>query len=232
MIIMMTKKALLLLAGTLIIFMMCNVSYAVDKKNNYYRKPHNQEYRQALKILWTKVYPANGSTLYCNQSFSTRNYKERKQQINAEHVFPMSWVAKDLRCGKRKKCQKSNARFRQIESDLHNIYPARIKVNQARSSYRFGEVAGELRQFGSCDFEVNRKKRIAEPMVSSRGKIARSMRYMHYQYGLTLYEKTEKLMKKWDKKYPPTQEEVRRAMVIQREQGRENPFVTRYPFQK
>lgn len=223
----MRKKHLMMLAGAVL-------SGAIAFQQGYAKKSssprQNNEYRHALKTLWTKVYPSHGKTLYCNQSFSTKNYKERKKHVNAEHVFPMSWVTKDLKCGTRKQCQRKSAKFRGIESDLHNIYPALIHVNKDRSAYRFGEVAGEKRHYGSCDFEVDKKRRVAELTPKIRGEVARSMLYMAYQYNLSLHKKTEKLMKTWDKQDPPSKEEKRRAKIIQREQGRENPFISQYPF--
>lgn len=218
----------LLIAATLLLS--AAVAYQKGSNKNHYQRSQMNEYRQALKILWTKVYPQKGNTLYCHQKFSTKNRQERKKHVNAEHVFPMAWVAKDLKCGTRKQCQRKSKQFRHIESDLHNIYPALIKVNKARSSYRFGDVAGEKRRFGSCDFEVDKKYRIAEPRPAVRGEVARAMLYIEYQYGLKLHKKTKALMLKWDKEDPPSKEEKRRAKIIRQEQGKENPFITRYPF--
>lgn len=222
------QKIRLLFIGTILSAMLTiQPSAANDQKR---RK--NQEYNNALRLLWTKVYPKTGKTLYCGKSFSTKSRKARKKsKVNAEHIFPMSWVARDLGCGTRKQCQAKSAEFRGIESDLHNIYPAQINVNKARSNYRFGDVQGEKRAFGQCDFEVNKKSRVAEPTPKIRGEIARAMQYLAYQYDLKLHKQTARLMQQWDKNDPPTKEEIRRAKVIQGLQGRENPFITRYPFQ-
>ncbi len=188
-------------------------------------------YGDALRLMWTKVYKNHGSTLYCDKSFSTKSPKARKKaDVNAEHIFPMSWVTRELQCGSRKECQANSALFRQIESDLHNIYPAIRVVNKARSNYRFGEVAGESRQFGTCDFEVDSRKRVAEPPPRKRGEIARAMLYIAHQYQMPLHAKTERLMKQWDKEDPPSAEEKRREKIIHREQGRENKFITQYPY--
>lgn len=220
------KRFMLITGAVLSVALALQQGYAGKKT----KSRNNNEYRQALKTLWTKVYPSDGKTLYCGHSFSTKNYRERKKKVNAEHIFPMSWAAKDLKCGTRKQCQHKSAKFRGIESDLHNIYPALIHVNKARSNYRFGNVAGEKRQFGACDFEVNQRGRVAEPTAKARGEVARAMLYMMYQYDLTLHRKTEKLMRKWDKQDPPSKEEKRRERIIHQQQGRENPFITRYPF--
>lgn len=222
------KKVLVLLAALISVVLAFQQGVAGNPNN---QRVKNAEYNDALRLMWTSVYANQGKTLYCDKPFSTKSRKARKKaQVNAEHIFPMSWVSRDLGCGTRKQCQAKSAKFRKIESDLHNIYPAQIQVNKARSNFRFGEVAGEKRAFGQCDFEVNPKKRVAEPAPKTRGEVARAMLYLAYQYDLNLHRKTEKLMKKWDRQDPPSAEEKRRAQIIQREQGRENPFITRYPF--
>lgn len=218
------KKTTSFVMGLFVLAMMVYQHGYADKQKS--QRVNNKEYRQALRILWTKVYANHGTTLYCDKPFSTKSRKARKKaQVNAEHIFPMSWVAKDLGCGTRKQCQANSAKFRHIEADLHNIYPAQINVNKARSNYRFGEVPGELRQFGACDFEVSDNMRIAEPAASKRGKIARAMLYMADQYDLSLHKKNEKLLKKWHRQAPPDREEKRRAAIIAREQGRVNHWI-------
>lgn len=211
----------------LLLFITAAFSQTQQKKR--YPRP-DKSYRHALKLLWTKVYPKGGKTLYCGQSFANKNRKQRQKHINAEHVFPMAWASKDLGCGTRKQCQRNSSEFRTIEADLHNIYPAKININKARSHYRFAEITGEKRRFGTCDFEVDKKRRIAEPAPSVRGDIARAMLYMAYQYDLTLFAKNRKLLQQWDKIDPPSNEEKRRAAIIERLQGKENPYINRYPF--
>ncbi|PID64162.1 MAG: hypothetical protein CR974_00090 [Gammaproteobacteria bacterium] len=216
-------------------------SHRMSNKTNQNRQNSRQtsnksfngpdSYPQALRILWTKVYRDHGNTLYCDKSFSTKSREARKRaQVNAEHVFPMSWVTKALQCGTRQQCQKNSHAFRVIEADLHNIYPARMDVNKARSNFRFGEVAGEERRFGSCDIEVDTRRRVTEPAPAKRGELARAMLYMAYQYDLPLDNKTRQQMQQWHREYPPSGEEKRREKIIRREQGRENPYITRYPF--
>ncbi len=229
----------LLLAAIISVAVAYFQQYKLNPPDNYQNntekmtfKNDAKSYNDALKILWGKVYRKGGKTLYCDVPFSTKNRKQRRKLVNAEHVFPMSWAAKALDCGTRKQCHKKNKKFREIESDLHNIYPAVIRINKARSNFRFGEVAGEKRYFGHCDFETDKRQRIAEPKPATRGEIARAMLYMEYQYGLPLHKKTKKLMLIWDREDPPTKEEKRRAKVIQKAQKKENPFVTRYPFSK
>ena len=184
-----------------------------------------ESYKEARPIFWRSLYSGQTVSLYCGESFHSNSRKG----FNVEHVFPMSWAINGLDCGTRKQCRNTSAQFNLIEADLHNLYPSRSDVNQQRSSYRFGEVAGEKRQFGSkCDFEVDNKKRIAEPAPSVRGDVARSMFYMADRYksqGLVIFEKQAKMLYKWHKADPPNKVEVQRNNMIETLQGNRNPFI-------
>ena len=184
-----------------------------------------KDYNTARPLLWSKVYPNGGHTLYCQESFNS----QQRRGYNVEHVFPMSWATNGLKCGKRKQCRSVSAQFNLIEADLHNLYPTREDVNRGRSSYRFGDVRGERRHFGKqCDFEINQRARVAEPAPSQRGDVARAMFYMAYTYkdqGLILFKKQADLLEKWHRSDPPNAEERRRNNVIERIQGNRNVFI-------
>jgi len=184
-----------------------------------------ESYQDARPIFWKSLYPGRTTSLYCGESFNSN----QRDGYNIEHVFPMSWAINGLDCGTRKQCRNRSAQFNLIEADLHNLYPSRSDVNQQRSSHRFGEVSGEKRKFGSkCDFEVDNKKRIAEPMPSARGEVARSMFYMADRYkaqGLVIFEKQAKMLYKWHKADPPSKAEVQRNNTIETLQGNRNPFI-------
>lgn len=183
-----------------------------------------KDYQAAKDVFWSKVYP-EGSTIYCNKKF-THSWREG---INVEHVFPMAWVKKTLNCGTRDQCRRTNKLFNKIEADMHNLYPSIEQLNYDRQSYRFGNVPGEKRQYGAaCDFEVDKKRRVAEPRKLVRGELARAMLYMEYRYhdvGLKLFNKQASLMLKWHYEDLPSQEEKHRNIVIERYQGNRNPFI-------
>lgn len=184
-----------------------------------------KDYQQARKLFWQHVYPIDGETLYCGRKFDT----DKRAGINIEHVFPMSWVTNALKCGKRKQCRAADASFNRIEGDLHNLYPSRSDVNQDRSSFRFAEVAGESRKYGSaCDLEIDFRARSVEPAPAVRGDIARSMFYMAYtyrDYGLELFTKQAKTLLDWHQNDPPDGAEERRNGIIEKIQGTRNPFI-------
>jgi deoxyribonuclease I len=179
------------------------------------------EYFNILPLFWSKVYADGGETLYCERRFGS--YKGHT--INIEHVFPMSWTLKKFGCRNRKQCRRISPGFNQVESDMHNLYPARSEINQARSSYAFGMINGEKRNFGRCDFEIDQRKHRAEPRPASRGNIARSMFYMQQKYELTIFKKQGELLKKWHRADPPDEEERRRNNTIEKIQGNRNQFI-------
>ena len=193
----------------------------IDQSNSGYIR----DYATARDLFWRSLYPQGGATLYCQQRFSSPHGRG----INVEHVFPMSWVTKALNCGTRKQCRQKSDVFNLIEADLHNLYPARTDVNADRSSFRFGEVAGESRHYGqACDFEVNRHRRVVEPAPDVRGDIARSMFYMVHRYrgrGLELFKKQAQLLANWHKLDPPNDQERARNNQIEVLQGNSNPFI-------
>lgn len=184
------------------------------------------DYETARAVFWKTLYTGPVASLYCGESFKS----SKRSGYNVEHVFPMSWATTGLKCGKRKQCRQRSKSFNRIEADLHNLFPARVDVNKERSSYRFGMVNGEKREFGECDFEIDYRARAVEPAEHVRGDVARAMFYMAHRYrdqGLVLFEKQAKLLLKWHEADPPSAEEARRNDVIERIQGNRNPFVDR-----
>lgn len=186
-----------------------------------------ENYKEARSTFWRKLYPSEAESLYCRTKFNTSD----RRGFNVEHVFPMSWATNGLKCGKRKQCRASSQEFNRIEGDLHNLYPAREDVNRARSSFRFGDVKGEQRQFGTnCDFEVDRRARVAEPAPEVRGDVARAMFYMADRYkdqGLVIFKKQAKMLHRWHQSDPPSRHEKERNDAIEALQGNRNPFIDR-----
>lgn len=183
------------------------------------------DYKSAREVFWQELYPDTSETLYCG----SKVHSDQRRGVNIEHVFPMSWATNGLNCGTRKQCRQSSSMFNLIEADLHNLYPALTEVNASRSSFRFGEIKGERRSFGAeCDFEVDQRRRMAEPRPAVRGEIARAMFYMAWQYqdqGLTIFSRSGKILQEWHNADRPTQQERRRNDRIERLQGKRNHFI-------
>ena len=179
------------------------------------------DYETARKVFWKELYSDGGTTLYCRKMFGP-GYN---RGINIEHVFPASWIAYSLQCGKRYQCRATSPAFNRIEADLHNLYPSRSDINKARSNYPFTLIAGEPRVFGRCDFEIDERQRIAEPAPAARGRIARAMLYMADEHNLYLKKNLRLRLVEWDRKYPPNEKEIQRNYRIEQIQGNRNPFI-------
>lgn len=179
------------------------------------------DYKVALDLMWGKLYAEGGETLYCAQGFG----RNKGSRINVEHVFPMSWVAWHLKCGKREECRRKNPEFNRIEADLHNLWPSLKDVNKARRSHPFGVIKGEKHHFKNCDFELDERRRLVEPRPEARGEIARSMFYMASEYGLEIRDRLGKTLLRWNRDDPVSDEERRRNDVIEKIQGNRNPYI-------
>ena len=181
-----------------------------------------RNYLDSLRAFWQGVYPQGGTTLYCGYRF-----KPFDRKVNVEHVYPMSWVTRKLKCGKREECRHKSPRFNFIESDMHNLFPALKEINQARGSMPFAMIPGEKRYRKNCDFEVDFRKHRVEPRPEARGIIARAMLYMADEYDLKLFERQRRLMEDWDRRYPPGEDEIRHNQAVKRIQGGSNPWIDR-----
>lgn len=182
---------------------------------------------KAKKVLTSEIYKGNEETFYCGCDYQEqphptkmnktrlgpvvescglkpRKNANRSGRIEWEHVVPAWEFGHQLQCwqdGGRRACKK-NPKFKQMEADMVNLVPAVGELNGDRSNYRFGLIDGEPRAYGACDFEVDFKRRVAEPPEEKRGDIARIYFYMVDTYGLKLGSKQKKLYEAWDKLDP------------------------------
>lgn len=177
-------------------------------------------YLDTIPVFWRTLYADGGEGLYCGHSFAARD-----RAYNVEHVFPMGWVSKSLGCGDRDRCRRTSARFNRIESDMHNLYPARKDINKARGAYAFREIPGERWIEPGCDFEIDHRARAVEPRPAARGNIARAMLYMADRYELELFERQRRMLLEWHAADPVDDEERRRNRLIAKVQGNANHWI-------
>ena len=210
----------------------------------------NQSFSKAKKILLREVYHDHLTTFYCGCSFNTEKQllpcdkytpkkdNKRSKRIEWEHVVPAAdfgqsfpeWreghedcVSKKGKPFKGRNCaRKMREDFRYMEADMYNLYPAIGEINGLRSNYRFDMIAGEDREFGACDFEIQNKT--AEPPEHIRGDIARTYQYMHNAYpGHGIISKANrKLYEAWSKQDPVDEWECERCKRIEMIQGNVN----------
>ena len=165
-----------------------------------------------------------------------RRNDKRSDQLEWEHVVSVWRGGKDRACWKEGHalCVKADGRpfkgrrccmkpgvdeaFRAFHNDPHNLFPASGEINGDRSNLPFGEVKGEDREYGACDFEVGGEPKRAEPGELSRGELARAMLYVRDRHGVPLYLSEAELLE-WHRAYLPEPWECARAALIRERTG-------------
>ena len=164
-----------------------------------------------------------------------------RRRLEWEHAVPAaalgrhlpSWKRGHARCidsrGKRfrgRRCARlASSWFRQVEGDLHNLFPAIGVLNEARADHGIGLVAGEPRRWGRCDFEVAAGR--VEPREGARGDIARAYLYMNAAYPevKVMDASLGELLLQWHRSDPPDAWERRRNDFAAARQGNRNPWI-------
>ncbi len=164
-----------------------------------------------------------------------------------EHLVPASWFGRQRECWReplckkknghtfkgRKCCEKIDAEFRRMYTDLHNIVPTIGEVNQSRNDYRFGELylPNTEPQYNchGCHIIINHKDRVVEPRDEVKGVVARAHLYMAKTYQFKLSKNQEKMFKRWNMTYPPSEWEVRWNAKIKEIQGNDNTYIINHP---
>ena len=172
-----------------------------------------------------------------------RKNQQRSDRVEWEHVVSASWFGSHRTCwkeghalcGKKKSGKPRKGRgcclkpgvdpeFQAAHNDPHNLFPAGGEVNGDRSAHPYGTVAGEPRVYGTCDFEVGGKPKVAEPAKRVRGELARAMLYMAQRYSVDVQMTREELLG-WHQADPPDEWELARARRIQAATGLKNPYI-------
>ncbi len=198
----------------------------------------------AAKVQLRKLF-GRGREFYCDCSYEFLKTPQvdpsscglvskspRAKRIEWEHVVPASffgrqfeaWRKGDPICtGRNKKgrdcARRASPAFRQIESDMYNLVPAVGELNRARGDHRYGEIPGEPREFGKCDFESFGN--LTEPRPAIRGDIARIYFYMDARYPQFHFINAENkaMLEDWSAKDPMDGAERKRLEKIEAVQG-------------
>ena len=208
-----------------------------------------RSFPQAKSIVY-KLFAKHPQTLYCNCHFDSKHQvdlnschmisainKKRAHKVEVEHIYPMDAVGHNLTCwqtticehhGKhykgRKCCEKSNYHFRQMESELYNLWPAVGLVNIARSNYLYAEVDSTDKFYG-CDFKINKSSKEVEPANKVKGIVARATLFMSDKYHIPLVENKRQLYISWNKAFPPSKWEKEWALKVADIEGYSNPYI-------
>ena len=178
--------------------------------------------------------------------YEVRADAERGGQLEWEHIMPAfefghlrtCWREGHDDCEKpdgtkfkgRECCKKPGVdpEFRRILSDLHNLAPSVGELNADRSNHPYGVVEGEHRAYGSCDFEVSESPpKVAEPMDSILGDVARAWLYMSETYNVRLSQEERRVFLGWHEGDEVSDWERLRDERIETIQGNRNSLVGR-----
>lgn len=165
----------------------------------------------------------------------------RTNRIEWEHLIPAENFGRQFSCwrdgnpkcinskGKtfkgRKCCEKVNKRYRIMQADMHNLFPAVGELNADRKNFRFDFEVGKSGQYGQCQFNVDFKARRAKVKEELRGVIARDYLYFNKQYGMKLSKQELQKYEAWNRQYPPSEWEKERNKKVAKQQGNLNEFI-------
>jgi len=198
-------------------------------------------YGPARDILWADI-DSEGNDLFgvytnfkvtLNPSADpTQSAYQNGAGINAEHVYPQSKGAGD----------------EPQRSDMHNIFPSKVNVNEARGSCEFGDVDdADTENWYYLDMisnniptsnidnysEKDTEDCMFEPRESVKGNIARAVFYFYTIYQSdadaadpNFFHNQKATLLQWHDEDPADQKEMERNDLISDEQGNLNPFIT------
>ena len=153
------------------------------------------------------------------------------QGLNAEHVYPQSKGASD----------------EPQRSDMHNIFPSKVNVNEARGSCEYDEIddsdtenwyyldmiSNNIPTSGIENYsEKDSEDCKFEPRESVKGDLARAVFYFYTIYQTAadnadpiFFHNQKEILLQWHLDDPVDQKEMDRNDLISDEQGNKNPFI-------
>jgi deoxyribonuclease I len=177
-----------------------------------------------VNTFWNELYSHGGWSLYCGYRFDPAAELTEGRLFVIEQIYPVSWMLKHMSCNSRRQCRlDEKSRFTRMEADMHNLYPAWQDADVSRNNTIFGMVEGEDWRYETCDFE--RHRGITEPRPIARGNIARSIFYMHTEYGVPVDKNMLAELKRWNRQDPPSKQESLRNNIIEELQGNRNQYI-------
>ena len=201
-----------------------------DESDHCYahRKLSYKKARQYMfGLLYLKDLQGQGygiPTVYCQDNLTDQQFPEGQtlgpmqipysQIVNAEHAWPQSHFTGAYS----KSLQKS---------DLHSLYPVKMRVNSTRSNHPFGEVE-EIRS-EPCDKAFlgkdHKGQTVFEPADSIKGNVARSLFYFSVRYHVGIDPDQEKILRLWHTEDPVDEEEFVKHEETFHIQFVRNPFI-------
>ncbi len=178
----------------------------------------------AANTFWNDLYDQGGWSLYCGYRFDPAAELTEGRLFVIEQIYPVDWMLKHMSCDSRRQCRlDEKSRFTRMEADMHNLYPVWQDADVTRRNTLFGIIKGEDWRYDTCDFE--RYLGLTEPRPIARGNIARSIFYMHMEYGVPVDKNMLVVLKGWNRQDPPSKQELLRNNRIEELQGNRNQFI-------
>lgn len=207
-------------------------------------------FAKAKKIAW-QLFSDHRKTLYCQCQFDDRHqvdlascnmlsaeFFKRAHRVEWEHMMAAENFGRQFACwrealceknGKRYKgrrcCQKIDGKFRHIEAELYNLWPAVGLVNEARSNFRFSMLENKQLFYG-CSFAVDKQARRVEPADEAKGIVARANLFVADHYAISISKAQRQLFNAWNKQFPPSLWEKEWARRVAEIEGYNNAYIT------
>ncbi len=205
----------------------------------HYKPATVLDYRQARIKMYTEIYNENDTVygvytrygLYLPPDVSDpigwliRGGSD--YGINTEHTFPQS----------------KGARYGNARSDMHHLFPAMARVNEARSNYPFGEIDDQRTRWWfykdklmysipkeNIDAYSEGIEGMFEPREDHKGNVARAMFYFMTMYrsqaDAAFFQRQRKTLCQWHYLDPvDSLEWTRNLMIAAYQDGKPNPFI-------
>lgn len=212
----------------------------------------NDSFADAKRMLERQVYFDHRETLYCGakfdaqkrlslpRGFTTPAHGKRAGKMEWEHAVPVEnfgrafaeWREGDPLCTDRKNepfkgrncARKASRRFRLMEADMYNLFPSIGAVNAVRGNKEYSVLPNMAPSFGLCPAKTDENR--FEPPDNAKGQVARAALYMADSYPEYRPSRQQRqLFEAWDRMYPVTVWECRRAARIEKLQGNSNQRV-------
>lgn len=197
-----------------ILFYFCASTYAESPAN------FNQAKKRAVLL-----FKEHSVTLYCGCQYKGKQINlnscgmdeaktnKRAQRLEWEHIMAAEHFGRQLACWRTPICTKKtgkpykgraccahqDARFRHMESELYNLWPAVGVINQARSNYRFAMLPQQTSLLG-CAIRIDKATRRVEPSTQAKGVVARAHLFMSEHYKLALSDSQRALFVAWNRR--------------------------------
>ena len=199
---------------------------------------HSRTYHEAEAFLFSQadnverngqrgIVDAYSGVFVPGTSQNGGDYKEQGDQngdgysdqggMNVEHTWPQSFFSKQL----------------PMKSDAHHLMATFIHPNGMRSNLPFGEVRGQGEYSNSGGAKLGQG--VFEPPDAAKGRVARAVMYFYTRYfdrniyngafSQQFWNNNIEMFLRWNRQFPPTQDEMRRNDLVEQFQGNRNPFI-------